>query len=36
LLTETLTTPLGSLATGIRVTVFAIADGQVAITGELR
>jgi hypothetical protein len=36
LLTETLTSPLGSLATGIRVTVFVIADGQVAITGELR
>lgn len=36
ILTEALTTPLGSLATGVRITSVAIADGQMALVGELR
>ena len=36
LLTEAFTGKLGSLATGIRITSFAIAGGEVAIVGELR
>lgn len=36
ILTEAFTGTLGSLATGIRVTSFAVADGQLAIVGELR
>jgi len=34
--TEAYTSPLGSLATGVRITSIAIADGQIAIVGELR
>ena len=36
LLTEAFTGKLGSLATGIRITSLAIADGEAAIVGELR
>lgn len=36
LLTEALTGKLGPLATGVRITSLAIADGQVAIVGSLR
>jgi hypothetical protein len=36
ILTESFTGTLGSLATGIRITSLAIAEGQVAIVGELR
>lgn len=36
LLTEAFTGKLGSLATGIRITSLAIADGQAAIVGSLR
>jgi len=36
LLTEAFTGTLGSMATGIRITSFAIADGQVAIVGSPR
>jgi len=36
ILTEAFTGTLGSLATGIRVTSLAVADGQMAIVGELR
>jgi hypothetical protein len=36
LLTEAFTGKLGSLATGIRITSLAIAEGQVAIAGTLR
>ena len=36
MLTEAFTSPMGSLATGIRITSIAIADGQIAIVGELR
>ena len=36
ILTEALTTPLGSLAPGVRITSVAIADGQMALVGELR
>lgn len=36
LLTEAFTGKLGPLATGIRITSLAIADGQVAIVGSLR
>jgi hypothetical protein len=36
LLTEAFTGSLGSLATGIRITTLAIADGQLAIVGEVR
>jgi hypothetical protein len=34
--TEAFTTPLGSVATGLRLTSIAVADGQIAIVGELR
>lgn len=36
LLTEAFTGKLGPLATGVRITSLAIADGQVAIIGSLR
>ncbi len=36
ILTEALTTPLGSLATGLRITSIAIADGQLALVAEVR
>ena len=36
LLTEALTTPLGSLAAGVHLTAVAVADGQMAIVGEVR
>lgn len=36
ILTEAFTSPLGSLATGFRITSLAIAEGQIAIVGELR
>ena len=36
LLTEALTGTLGSMATGIRITSFVIADGQIAIVGSPR
>ena len=36
LLTEAFTGKLGSVATGIRITSLAIADGEAAIVGELR
>jgi hypothetical protein len=36
LLTEAFTGTLGSMATGIRITSLAIADGQVAIVGSPR
>lgn len=36
LLSEALTTPLGSLAAGVRLTSVAVADGQIAIVGEVR
>ncbi len=36
LLTEAFTGNLGSVATGIRITSLAIADGKAAIVGELR
>jgi len=36
LLTEAFTGNLGSVATGIRITSLAIADGEAAIVGELR
>lgn len=36
LLTEALTTPLGSLAAGVRLTSVTVADGQIAIVGEVR
>ncbi len=36
LLTEAFTGTLGSMATGIRITSFAIADGQIAIVGSPR
>jgi hypothetical protein len=36
LLTESLTGSVGSLATGIRISSLAIADGQMTIIGELR
>lgn len=35
-LTEAFTGSIGSLATGIRISSLAIADGQMAIVGELR
>jgi hypothetical protein len=35
-LTELLSGPLGSLATGVRVTSLAVDGGQIAIVGELR
>lgn len=35
-LTELFTGSLGSLATGVRITSLAIADGEMAIVGELR
>ena len=34
--TEAFTSPLGALATGVRILSIAIADGQIAIVGELR
>ena len=36
ILTEAFTGTLGPLATGLHITSFAIADGQVAIVGKLR
>lgn len=36
ILTEALTSPLGSLATGLRITSIAIADGQLALVAEVR
>ncbi len=36
MVTEAFTSPLGTLATGVRITSIAIADGQIAIVGELR
>lgn len=36
MLSEALVGPLGSLATGIRVTSVAVADGELAIVAELR
>ncbi len=36
MITEAYTSPLGALATGVRITSIAIADGQIAIVGELR
>lgn len=36
ILTESFTGTLGSIATGIRITSLAIAEGQIAIVGELR
>jgi hypothetical protein len=36
LLTEAFTSPLGSLATGVRITTLAIADGQMALVGQIR
>ena len=36
LLTEAFTGSIGTLATGIRITSLAIADGEMAIVGELR
>jgi hypothetical protein len=36
LITETLSGTLGSLATGIHITTVAIADGQMAIVGDVR
>ena len=36
ILTEAFTGAIGSLATGIRITSIAIADGEMAIVGELR
>jgi hypothetical protein len=36
LITETLSGTLGSLATGFHITTVAIADGQMAIVGQLR
>jgi hypothetical protein len=36
ILTEVLSGPLGSLATGVRVTSLAVDEGQIAIVGELR
>ncbi len=36
ILTEAFTGSIGSLATGIRVSSLAIADGQMTIAGELR
>jgi hypothetical protein len=35
-LTEALTGSIGSLATGIKITSLAIADGEMAIVGEIR
>jgi hypothetical protein len=35
-LTEVLSGPLGSLATGVRVTSLVVDEGQIAIVGELR
>jgi hypothetical protein len=35
-LTEALTGSIGSLATGIRITSIAIADGEMSIVGEIR
>lgn len=36
ILTESLTSPLGSLATGLRITSIAVADGQLALVAEVR
>jgi len=36
ILTEVLSGPVGSLATGVRITSVAIHEGQLAIVGELR
>lgn len=36
ILSEAFTGTLGSLATGIRITTIAIADGELAVVGELR
>jgi hypothetical protein len=36
ILTEVLSGPLGSLATGVRVTSLVVDEGQIAIVGELR
>jgi hypothetical protein len=36
LMTEMLSGPLGSMATGVRITAVAIDSGQLAIVGELR
>lgn len=36
LVTEAFAGPLGSLATGLRVTTIAIEDGELALIGELR
>jgi len=36
LLTEALTTPLDALAAGVRLTSVAVADGQIAVVGEVR
>jgi len=36
ILTEVLSGPLGSLATGVRVTSLVVNEGQIAIVGELR
>ncbi len=35
ILTEALTSPLGSLATGLRITSIAIADGQLALVAKV-
>lgn len=36
ILTEAFTSPLGSLATGLRITSLAIADGEIAIVAAVR
>lgn len=36
LITEALAGPVGSLATGLRITSIAIEDGELALVGELR
>lgn len=36
ILTEALTSPLGSLATGMRIISIAVADGQLALVAEVR
>ena len=36
MITEAFAGPIGSLATGLRVTSIAIEDGELALVGELR
>jgi hypothetical protein len=36
MLTEALTSPLGSLATGFRITTLVVDGGEVAVVGEIR